>query len=60
MLTDWYHWISSAALDQLFWMVAPILMLDVTRYALGGLVMCVYDFCKEIYDVLLGKRPAYR
>ena len=55
MLTDWYHWISSAALDQLFWMVAPILLLDVTRYALGGLVMCVYDFCKEIYDVLLGR-----
>lgn len=44
MLIDWTHWLSSLRVDQLLWLLSPLLMLDAPRYAVGSVVMCLWDF----------------
>ena len=50
MFTDWTHWLSSMAIDQLFWLMVPILLIDLPRYSLGLSAMCFWDMlCELVY-----------
>ncbi len=63
MFTDWTHWLSSLSTDELQWLLAPILLLDVTRYSLGFVCLLVYDYAKIVWGLfcrqLQVEKPAY-
>ena len=48
MLTDWTHWLSSLATDQLLWLLVPLLLIDLPRYSLGLSLMCFWDMVREL------------
>lgn len=57
MLTDWIPWLSSAGQHNRFWLaLAPVLLLDVPRYALGSVVMLLLDLGRGIIETLTGSR----
>lgn len=55
MLTDWTHWLSSLRPDQLFWLLAPLLLLDAPRYAFGTLAVWLWDAGGELVRTIQGK-----
>ena len=55
MLTDWIHWISSRTPDQLLVMLAPMLLVDVPRYAVGLSCMALWDCARFLVKAGLGK-----
>lgn len=63
MFTDWIHWLSCLSLDELLWLLAPLLLLDVTRYAAGFLWLFACDFSRLMWDSVRGRcdrlEPSY-
>lgn len=55
MLTDWIHWLSSVHPDELPVLLAPILLLDVSRYAVGSVVVCLWDYGRAVARAVRGK-----
>lgn len=55
MLTDWIHWLSSVPPDELPLLLAPILLLDISRYAAGSVVICLWDCARDIVRLIQGK-----
>jgi len=49
MFTDWIHWLSSLRVDQLLWLLVPLLLIDLPRYSLGLVVMCLYDWARSLF-----------
>ena len=49
MLHDWIHWLSSISYEELFFFLLPLLLLDAPRYAVGTLVMCIYDMIGDAF-----------
>jgi cellulose synthase/poly-beta-1,6-N-acetylglucosamine synthase-like glycosyltransferase len=43
MLTDWIHWLSSLAVDELLALIAPLVLLDAPRYTLAAVAICLCD-----------------
>lgn len=60
MLTDWTHWLSSLRPDQLFWLLAPLMLLDAPRYAFGTLFVWLWDAAAELVRAMGGKPEATR
>ncbi len=60
MLIDWIHWLSSVPDDQLLLILAPVLLLDIPRYALGSVGLWLVDFLREIGRLLKGHAPEER
>ena len=58
MFNDWTRWLSSLSTDELQWLLAPMLFLDVTRYSLGFVCLLLYDYAKMTWERLRGKLPA--
>lgn len=50
----WTHWLSSLAPDQLFWMLAPLLLLDSPRYLLGAVAICIVDSVRDAWRWMAG------
>jgi cellulose synthase/poly-beta-1,6-N-acetylglucosamine synthase-like glycosyltransferase len=55
MFHDWIHWLSSLSTDELLWLLAPVLLLDITRYTLGCVWLFLCDFCRLLVGLF---RPA--
>ncbi len=43
MWTDWIHWLSSIAPDELLLIVLPLLCFDGVRYCFASIAMCLWD-----------------
>lgn len=56
MLNDWTHWLSSISIDRLILFLLPMLLLDAPRYAIGTLVMCMYDMCLDVRRWMAGEQ----
>lgn len=52
MLTDWIHWLSSIAADQWFWLLCPLVLFDVPRYACAAVAMCLWDLAGDMLRLL--------
>ena len=48
MFTDWTHWLLSMPRDQFFWLLLPLLLIDLPRYSLGLSLMCLWDMFREL------------
>ncbi|MFN0021036.1 MAG: glycosyltransferase family 2 protein [Pirellulaceae bacterium] len=63
MFNDWTRWLSSLSTDELQWLLAPMLFLDVTRYSLGFVCLLLHDYAAMIWRWLSGKllanEPSY-
>ncbi|MGE0756281.1 MAG: glycosyltransferase [Pirellulaceae bacterium] len=44
MFNGWIHWLLSLDAEQLAWLLAPILLFDITRYSLGAVGLWFVDF----------------
>jgi cellulose synthase/poly-beta-1,6-N-acetylglucosamine synthase-like glycosyltransferase len=49
MLTDWIHWLSSLRLDELLAVYLGLLLFDTPRYVLGKLILCVWDWGRNLW-----------
>ena len=61
MLIDWTHWLSSIPPDRLLVLLAPLLLLDVSRYVVGSVAMCLWDYAHDIARLVRGtdEEPTY-
>ncbi len=57
MLTDWIHWLSSLHADQLMALLGGLLLMDVPRYALCKILMCLWDCSRGVAHWLRGTSP---
>ncbi len=57
MLIDWTHWLSSLTPDQVFWLLAPLVVMDITRYVAGSIYLFACDMASEIGRALGICRP---
>ena len=55
MVERWLLWITSLSTEQILVLLAPILLLDAPRYALGTLAVWVCDFCGDLLKSLTGR-----
>lgn len=61
MFIDWIHWLSSHSRDELLWLLAPVLLFDVTRYSCGFVVLFWCDFlCLALAGRSIGQQDARR
>lgn len=60
MLHGWLRWLSSLQATELLWILAPILLLDAPRYALGTLAVWVCDFSEQVVNALFGRESTRR
>ena len=60
MLTDWTFWISSLHAAEFVLILAPILLLDAPRYALGSFAVWCCDWPKLVWDRIRGRGDAAR
>ena len=61
MWNDWIQWLSSLEISQLLWLLLPMLLLDMPRYAIGTSLMCMWHALCQIGDWFLSGRstPQY-
>ncbi len=60
MLEDWIHWFTSLEFHQIGLILLPILLIDAPRYAVGSLLMCIWDmFCDFVKVFIRFKEPEY-
>jgi cellulose synthase/poly-beta-1,6-N-acetylglucosamine synthase-like glycosyltransferase len=55
MLIDWIHWLSSVPNSQLILILAPVLLLDIPRYALGSVAMWLLEFVRDLFRGVVGR-----
>ncbi len=60
MILDWLRWLTEMRTSELLWLLAPILLLDAPRYAVGTFAVWLWDFCEDVARFLLGKDKAGR
>lgn len=48
MWNDWIHWLTTRRLDQLIWLLSPILLLDAPRYAFGSVMVWLWDLWERV------------
>lgn len=48
MWTDWIHWLSSIAPNELLLIVLPLLCFDGVRYCFASVAMCLWDATQEL------------
>lgn len=54
-IQEWYQWVRSLHSDEWIWMLAPILLMDAPRYALGSLAVWLCDFSGQVWNTLWGR-----
>ena len=59
MFSGWIHWLSSQRADELLFFLMPLLLLDVPRYCLGGVVVCLWDALIGVFAPAAGRPCAY-
>lgn len=61
MLTNLTYWISSLHPDELFLLVAALLLIDTPRYVAGKVLICLWDMGADLVRWLRGRsaRPAF-
>lgn len=57
MFNDWIHWLCSKEPDRLLWLLAPLLLVDTPRYALGSVLICLFDLVRDVRRLLFGRVP---
>ncbi len=55
MISDWLRWLTQLQTAELLWLLAPILLLDAPRYALGTLTLWLWDFLEDTYKSIRGE-----
>jgi cellulose synthase/poly-beta-1,6-N-acetylglucosamine synthase-like glycosyltransferase len=48
MLTDWIHWLSLVQPDEMFVLLWPMLLLEIPRYTLGAVALCLGDMISRL------------
>ena len=54
MINGFLNWAASLSPNELAWLLAPILMLDAPRYALGTIAVWFCDFCAQLRSSFTG------
>jgi len=49
MWTDWIHWLSSIAPEELLLIVLPLICFDGVRYCFASIAMCLWDAVRELW-----------
>jgi cellulose synthase/poly-beta-1,6-N-acetylglucosamine synthase-like glycosyltransferase len=57
MFADWIQWTSSLTLNDLFWMLLPLFVLDGLRYVGGGLGCFVVDLTTDLWNAIFPPPP---
>ena len=55
LVHQWLQWVNSLSPAELLWVLAPILMMDAPRYALGTLAVWLCDFCEHLSNIVWGR-----
>ncbi len=54
-LHQWLRWVTSLAPEELVWALAPILVMDAPRYAVGTLAVWICDFWEHLCNIVMGR-----
>ena len=57
---EWVRWLQSLSLEELGWMLAPILLMDAPRYAVGSIGLWFCDFIGQLWKTLTGRDTVQR
>lgn len=55
MFKGWILWFTSLEFSQICLILLPIFLIDAPRYAVGSLIMCLGDMCKDFANKFLGR-----